>query len=200
MFYFVIEGPNKVSGFDISSRELVFEIFIKEAQFLNDITCDDIKFLYVTDIGQNIIFRIDVVSKVYIKLLETQTTAPNGIVYDKSNHRLLVCYFTSNASIDEIELEDLSTTTLISTQYCNFDGITLDNDGNCYVSSFGTGDYKNGFNKDGAIYKFDKYFDDEPKVLLDNLHGSADIYFNIIKSELAIPLFLDNEVIFIKLE
>jgi len=193
---FVVELPNKVLGFDLHDNKNNFEIIIEEAHLLNGITNDCYENLYATDIGGNIIYRINIISKFYSVLLETITEAPNGIYYDKNKNRLLVCYFKENASIDEIELDSLTLRTLVSTQYHNFDGITLDENGYCYVSSFGSGNNKVGFNKDGAIYKFDKDFIDKPLLLFDNLNGPADIYYNKIKSELAIPLFFDNEIKF----
>lgn len=197
---YVVENSKNVLGFDLAEDSIKFKYVIKEAKFLNDITHDNSGSLYITDIGLNKVYKIDLNSGSYSQLAETKSIAPNGIVYDKFNNRLLVCYFNENSDIDAISLEDTSITTVVSTGFGNLDGITIDAEANVYVSAFGTGNFEEGFEKDGKVYKYDSSFKNEPLVVLDNQNGPADIYFNTTKNELAVPLFLENKVFFLPLE
>ena len=41
---------------------------------------------------------------------------------------------------------------------------------------------------------------DTPQLIANNLYGPADIFFNMYKKELIIPLLLGNEVIFMPID
>jgi sugar lactone lactonase YvrE len=194
---YVVDNPKTIKGFDIRDGKLTFELHINEALFLNDITSDDSGFLYVTDSNAKAVFKINIASQTYSLLVRTKSDNPNGIVYDKSNHRLLVCYFREKAPIDGISLEDSTISTIVLTEFDNLDGLTLDELGNCYVSSWGSGSFATGFEKQGTIYKYDNLFINEPAIVSTGYYGPADIYFNIEKNELAIPLFLEDSVKFL---
>jgi len=196
---YVVDNPKKVNGFNINNGKHELEIQIDEAVFLNDITYDNYN-LYVTDTRSNAVFKINRKDKTYSLLVKTLMDGPNGIIYDKFNERLLVCYFRKNSTIDEINIKEASIKTLVSTKYDNLDGITLDELGNCYVSSFGPGDFKMGFKEQGTIYKYDKTFKNEPSIIITGLYGPADIYYNAKKKELVIPLFLSNKIEFLNIE
>lgn len=194
---YVVENPKSIKGFDMKDGNLIFELQIKEALFLNDITSDDSGFLYVTDSNAKAVFKIDIAYQTYSLLMKTKLDNPNGIVYDKYNNRLLVCYFKEKAPIDEINLEDSTISTVVLTGFDNLDGLTLDESGNCYVSSWGSGSFATGFEKQGTIYKYDNLFINEPAIVSTGYRGPADIYFNVEKNELAIPLFLENSIKFL---
>ncbi len=196
---YVVDNPKSVKGFDITDGSIKLDIEIKEAQFINDITSDDLGFLYVTGSSTGIIFRIDIASKTYSPFMKTHG-GPNGITYDKSKNRLLICYFMEKAPIDEIKLEDSTISTIITTGFTNLDGITLDRDGNCYISEWGPGSFETGYTKEGKIYKYDNSFKKEPEVISNIHHGPADIYFNKEKNELVIPSLLADTVEFISLK
>ncbi len=197
---YVIENPQTIRGFDITNGNPVLELRIKEALFLNDITSDGAEFLYVTDSNANAVFKINIASQTYSLFVKTELDNPNGIVHDKLNHRLLICYFREQAPIDEINLEDSTLSTVVFTGVDNLDGLTLDESGNCYVSSWGPGSFATGFKKQGTIYKYNHGFTKEPTIVSTEYHGPADIYFNKKKNELAIPLFLENNVKFLPLK
>jgi sugar lactone lactonase YvrE len=196
---YVVDNPRRVLGFNLTKGEIILNIYLYEAIFLNDITSDDNGYLYVTDTRKNAIFKIDRINKSYNLFIETLMKSPNGIVYDKLDKRLLVCYFREKSTIDEIDIEEPAIRTLISTGFDNLDGITLDEKGNCYVSSFGPGNFQTGFKYQGTIYMYDKYFREKPEIISSNLFGPADIYYNSYKSELLIPLFLSHRIEFLNL-
>jgi sugar lactone lactonase YvrE len=196
---YIVDNPKSVKGFDITDGSCKLDIEIKEAKFLNDIASDDSGFLYVTGSNTGIIFRINIASKTYSPLIKTKG-GPNGIVYDKSNNRLLICYFVEKAPIDEISLEDSMISRIITTEFTNLDGIVLDCDGNFYISEWGPGSFETGYTKKGKIYKYDNSFKKDPEIVSNVHHGPADIYFNIWKNELVIPSLLADTVEFISLE
>lgn len=196
---YVVDNPKSVKGFDITDGSIELDIEIKEAQFINDITSDDSGFLYVTGSSTGIIFRIDISSKTYSPFMKTHG-GPNGITYDKSKNRLLMCYFMEKSPIDEINLEDSTISRIITTEFTKLDGITLDCDGNFYISEWGPGSFENGYTKEGKIYKYDNSFKKEPELISSIHHGPADIYFNKEKNELVIPSLLSDTVEFIPLK
>lgn len=196
---YVVDNPKSVKGFDITDGSIKLDIEIKEALFLNDITCDDSGFLYVTGSSTGIIFKIDITSKTYSPFMKTHG-GPNGITYDKSKNRLLICYFMEKAPIDEINLKDSTLSRIITTEFTNLDGIVLDCNGNFYISEWGPGSFESGYTKEGKIYKYDNSFTKEPEIVSSIHHGPADIYFNKYKNELVIPSLLADTVEFITLK
>ncbi len=193
---YVIANLQMIRGFDLADGSPTLEVKINEALFLNDVTCDHSGSLYVTDSNANAVFKINIAAQTYSLLVRTKLDNPNGIIYDKLNNRLVVCYFREKAPIDEISLKDSTLTTLVVTGFDNLDGLTLDEFGNFYVSSWGPGSFATGFTKSGTIYKYDHQFKNKPIVVSTGHHGPADIFFNIEKDVLVIPQFLDNEVKF----
>ena len=197
---YVVDNPETVRGFNITDGKPVMELKIEEAQFLNDITVDDSGFLYVTDSRGAVVFKIDITNQSYSLFIKTISEDPNGIIYDKFNNRLLVCHFRENAQIDQVNLKDTSTSTVALTGFDNLDGITLDESGNCYVSSWSKGNFSDGFKKEGVIIKYDNLFKQKPEIIYNGLLGPADIYFNISKNELVVPLFLEDDVMYLSLK
>jgi len=197
---FVVENFKNIRGFNLTDGSESLNLTIGEAQFLNDITSDNNGLLYVTDSRAKAVYQINPVEKTYVQFVKTKTDSPNGILYDKWNNRLIVCYFTEKVCIDEINLEDSTISTLIPAGLTNLDGLTQDLQGNIYVSTWGPGSFQTGFKKQGAIYKFDNQFTNHPTVVADSLYGPADIFYNVEKKEMVIPLFLENTVHFLSLQ
>jgi hypothetical protein len=112
---------------------------------------------------------------------------PNGILFDAGNNRLLFCQFVYNATIKEINLNDFSITTVLSTSFANFDGLAIDGNGNIYVSCWGT----------NSIYRYDNEFS-LPAELVSSWHsGPADIFYDQLRNILAVPNYYSNHVDFI---
>jgi sugar lactone lactonase YvrE len=197
---FVVTNLKMVKGFNVLNGTQTFKIQIHEAVFLNDITHDDAGNLYVTDSNGDAVYQINIADKTYSLLVKTETDNPNGIVYDKSNNRLVLCHFREKAAIDEIKLDDHKLTTILKTGLDNLDGLGLDASGNFYVSSWGAGSFSTGFQKSGTVYQYDNQFKMKPKVVSTGHHGPADIFCNKDRHELVIPLFLENDVKFIPIK
>jgi sugar lactone lactonase YvrE len=190
---YVVDSPKTILGYDICSGELRKKLTIEQAQSLNDLTRDSSGWFYVTDIRGNGIYKTDPDLRTYTCLLTTRSAAPNGILYDPLNHRLLVCFFHEKAPIHVINLKDLATT-VIQTEFDNLDGLTMDLQGNVYVSYWGAGSFSAGFPTSGSIYRYDNQFAQAPVLVSTGHHGPADIYFNPATSELVIPNLLDNTI------
>ncbi|WP_075186191.1 SMP-30/gluconolactonase/LRE family protein [Teredinibacter haidensis] len=191
---YVVSNPKMVKGFRLSDASQVFEIEISEGLFLNDITSDDSGFLYVTDSRLKAVFKIDLSKKTYSLFVKTELDNPNGIIFDKANNRLVMCYFEEDSPIDQITLKDAVRTEIIKPGFDNLDGIAIDELGNFYISSWGAGSFSTGFKKEGTIYKFDNQFSVKPKAVSTGHHGPADIFYSLEKSELIIPLFMENDI------
>jgi hypothetical protein len=119
---------------------------------------------------------------VYSTFASQSISYPNGICFDEIRNRLLVCSFRYHSPIQSIDLEDSAVSTVTSTSISDCDGLTRDDFGNCYVSSWTT----------RSIYRFDSTFTAPPERIYVNSGGPADIAYNSRDDVLAIPLMLAN--------
>lgn len=196
---YVVENPNKISGFNIINDHPAKQVIIDSALFLNDITSDSRGDLYVTDSRKKSIYKIEPESMTCSLFAHTEFSDPNGIAYDKINNRLIVCFFCENAPVQAVNLEDTSITTLVSPSLHNLDGIAIDSDGNTFISCWGKGSFAKGFPSKGMIYKFNPSFANLPEIIELEHFGPADIYFNPKSDLLIIPYLLDHLVEFRKI-
>jgi sugar lactone lactonase YvrE len=193
---YLIDNPNTVRGWNINTGSAVMNLQIEGARFLNDIAADSAGFLYITDSNTHTVHKIDIATQEYTLFLRTLVDGPNGILYDKFQDRLIICFFFDKAPIQLTYLED-NCSELIPTHLNNLDGLAINNNGNIYVSSWDSGSFAVGFTRTGAVHKFDNNFRNLPIPVSEGLYGPADIYYNPWKKEIAIPLLLDNGVNFL---
>ncbi|MGC6428673.1 MAG: T9SS type A sorting domain-containing protein [Flavobacteriales bacterium] len=175
---------SKLKAFDLNNGNQTLDIELN-AGFANGITHKDDD-IFITDFNGKKIYRYDLSTgnfNVYISDLDEK---PNGIFYDDINDRLLVVFWGSNSDIIQINLSDSSQTVLQETTLSNCDGITMDNNGDFYVSAW----------SNNAINKFDGSFEFNPTVVLNGMSNPADIYFNRFHNTLAIPNSGNNTVLF----
>jgi len=175
-----------VVGFDLTTDQLVMTIPIPGMDVLNDLTSDSSGFLYVTDSGNGNIYRVKI-SDHTSSTIVSGIYWPNGILYDFNNNRIIFCAFGSNVPIRAIDPDDFSVSTIITTPYTDLDGLTSDNEGNFYVSSWGS----------NSIYKYDNNFSSSPELISDNHSGPADIFLNKMNNTLVVPNFNSNTVDFL---
>jgi len=174
-------------GYDLTTAERVMNLNIPGMLFLNDVTSDTSGYLYITDSNARKIFQVQIsngASKTYANL---NYTYPNGILFDRKNNRLLVCYGQANAPIQAVDLKDGSVSTIIITGLSYLDGLTEDDQGNIYVSS-------NGLN---SVFRYDHEFKNPPQVVSSGHRTPADIYYNKQDHVLAVPSLNSTIVEFI---
>ncbi len=168
-----------VRGFDLESGEMVMDVSVPGVSNLNDVTADTSGNLYVSDVFGTKIIKLRISDQTYSVYVDGEgINQPNGIFYDKSHNRILVCSYRANSPIQAINLADASVTTLVNTSISNCDGITKDSYGNCFVTSWAT----------NSIYLFDSTFGASPRSIYHNSCGPADISYDKKHGRLAIPL------------
>jgi len=172
--------------FDLTTDQKITTKYIVGMIELNDVTADTSGYLYITDVGAGKIFRLRI-SDHYDTTIVSGITRPNGILFDAQNNRVLFCQFVPNAPIKEIDLDDLSVTTVLSTSLANFDGLAIDGNGYIYVSCWGTNE----------VYRYDNAFSQTAELVSSGRSGPADIFYNQLDNILAVPNYYSNHVDFI---
>jgi len=176
-----------VIAFDLTDGSIIFEKFIGDQQFLNDITTDTSGYLYTTECELDMIFKVNLSDLTYSIFVSTGLSYPNGILFDAANNRLLVVNSTAqDGPIMAVSLEDSTLSTLALT-YLPLDGLTMDSDGYVYFSSWQT----------ASVYRFDPLFAAPRETISSGHDAPADIFFNKIDNILVVPNLRRNEVDFI---
>ena len=183
------QGPDAgIVGYDLTTADMVFKVKPAGLSMPNDITSDTSGFLYVTEYFGDKIYKIRISDSLSSVFVGTGLNMPNGIIYDLPNNRLLVMNEAwANAPIVAVDIEDSTLTTIVETNVSSTDGLTTDNNGNTYFSSWAT----------NKIYRYDESFTNPPEVVSSGHSGPADIFFNKLNNILAVPNFNSNSVDFI---
>ena len=181
-----VADSSGVVGFSILSDELLFTIPISNRNVLNDITADTSGYLYVTDSGNGNIYRVKISDHTYSTIV-SGIYWPNGILFDEINNRILFCAFGNNVPIRSIDRSTFAVTTVINTNLADLDGLTVDKEGNIYVSSWGS----------HAVIRYNNSFSSPPELFSDGHNGPADIFFDKTNNVLVVPNFNANTVDFV---
>ena len=175
----------EVEGFSLVDGSQVFHLAVTGSAFLNGITADKDGILYAADTDKGTVFKIDPATATASVLASSNLTGINGVFYDEENNRLIAVLWKTNAPVTSVSLADGSVTVLLETTYSNLDGITRDNCGNYYFSSWGT----------NTVYVTSNDFADAPTAFYTGLSGPADIFFDEITQELWVPKFNANAIV-----
>jgi len=122
-----------IRGYDIDSAVQVMNLQMPGAGFLNGITSNGIDTLYVTDFTNQTITEVDVGDLENPAIgtpVSTNSSTPNGVVFDRAQNRLLIATWGGSAKV--LSLDPVTSTTpaiLIQTTLSNIDGIALDCNG-----------------------------------------------------------------------
>jgi hypothetical protein len=180
-----------IKTYDTKTQRLIKNETVPGATFLNDICMDDYGNFYITDTYDNSIIKYDVELKKYSKLpLKGFIEKPNGIIFD--GDRLIIVSFRPNSPIQAISLSDYTVTNLRETDIGYMDGIVKDGKGNIFISAWI--DQNPG---SGKVYKIKEDFTGDFEVVVSNLDGPADIYYNQLSDTLVIPVMNGNYVQFL---
>lgn len=177
---FAITGST-VKGYDLSTELQVMSATVPGSNFLNGLTNDGNGNLYVTGYSSHKIFKIDATNlavPVVTTIVNNTVTAPNGIVYDGANNRLIFVNWGTNAPIKAVDLTNNMVSTLTTTTLGNCDGIDDDSYGHYYVSSW----------TPARITKFNATFTGTPlTITAPGINSPADIGYAQPIDTLAIP-------------
>ncbi len=128
-------GDDFVRGFSKITGKQVFSMSIPNTIQLNDIEIDNKGNLYVSDRGDNKIYKINLKNKTY-ELINNTIQTPNGLYFNKKYNSLLVCNTIEKSNVYKIDLNTNKTKLLVNSNYPNFDGITVDKKGVIYITSW----------------------------------------------------------------
>ena len=122
--------------------------------------------LLITDFSSKKLYRYDILEEMHYEICSFPKN-PNGVYYDQQNNRTLVVAWGYNAPIYEIDLDNGTYSTIINTGLNNLDGITMDECGNFYVTSWSS----------NALHKYNSNFS-QTEIIASGLSNPADICYN----------------------
>ncbi|MBN2227888.1 MAG: PKD domain-containing protein, partial [candidate division Zixibacteria bacterium] len=173
-------------GINLVTDEIIVNMFLPTVGHLDGMTSDG-EYLYVVDTGGRI-YRISLTDYSYEIFVEGLPSNTQDCVYDPFHDRILVVSYESSGNIRAIDPDDGTVTVVTTAAFSYFDGVTMDNLGNTYVSSH------TGL---GRVYMFDSTFSGSPELICDSLDEPAGLHYNVHDDYLAIPSFAGNVVKFI---
>jgi sugar lactone lactonase YvrE len=193
---FVLDS-GRVKGYDIDSAAPVMDLALSGASFLNGITSNGVDTLYISDFSARKIYSVniaDLAAPIQGTPVSTGTSTPNGVAYDRLGNRLLIATWSSNAKVLSLDLISGATpAALINTTLANIDGIALDCNGAIVVAAW-SGCGASG----GCLRRFDPPFSltSLPQVIANGLASPADIDYNRVSGDIAVPQSGNNTVSF----
>lgn len=171
--------------FDLETETRIFTLDIPEKVLLNDITSDGSEYLYVTDCEANRIYCVRLSDMTYSILVDSGLGYPNGILFDETGNRLLVLNGgLAGRPLLAVDLADTSLSVVVETGFNAIDGLSVDNDGFTYFSSWAT----------DKVYRYDSEFTNPAVIISEGHNNPADIFVNTIDNILAVPNFNGNTV------
>ncbi len=185
-----VADVTKILIIDIDEEAIVETINVGGSEFLNGMCTDGVRYIYVTEMFQNKIFRLDTKNNQISALqLKGSVLSPNGILYDEVKNRLLVVSFKEQAPIYEVSLNDFTTKVILYTPLNFLDGIAMDRKGNFYLTA-----WENQNINGGKLYRYDYDFEQPEFLLATGLSGPASLYFNQWNDSLLVPNMLTNKI------
>ncbi len=185
---FVSVFPNHVQGYDLRTDELVIDMVIPTAASLDGITADTSGNLYVVDTQYKKIFKIKLSDYSFTTLIQNISVSPQDIAFDAANNRLLVCYYYAASPIEAISLPIAAVTSIVSTPMGYFDGITVDGNGNTFLSTHAN---------DGCVYRYGPSFTNPPELITTLPTEPTGLDYNRRDKILAVPCYANHKVYFL---
>jgi len=173
-------------AFDLETAEILFEVDFPGQVDLNDVAGDTSGNIFVSDAQGNQIFRLHL-ADMSTMLVVPSVTMANGLLHDAANNRMLYCQWVNNSPISAIDLSDFSVTVVADDGLDLLDGLTRDQAGNIYVSSFGS----------DAVHRYDKDFSGPPEIATTGHNNPGDIFYNQRDEIMAVPNVSGGNVQFI---
>lgn len=174
-------SQNRIKGFSLANGGQGTNLFITGSTFLNGLASDTSGHLFATDFSSNPkrIYKIYLADQTYTTFATLPNTpSPNGIIHDPTGNRLVFVHWSANAPIKSINLVDSSVTTILTTSFNSIDGIARDQNGNFYLSEWGS----------DQIHKYNNDFSVGPiTIVFSGLSNPADLFYEPTLDTLAIP-------------
>lgn len=176
-------------GFHLLTKELVLSMHLPNTNNLDGMTSDGNGFLYVIDTGGRLM-KIDIEDETW-ELLASDGIPnwPQDCVYDPFNNRIVIACFEASSPIVGVDAESGEVSTLTTNSVGRYDGITIDQYGNFYFSTFVGG---------GRVHKYPNDFSNYYAVAY-GLGEPTGLNYNQYDNILAIPSFNQDTVYFIRM-
>ncbi|UCC43932.1 MAG: choice-of-anchor J domain-containing protein [Candidatus Zixiibacteriota bacterium] len=177
-----------VAGLDIHTGNTVWLATVGGCSLgrFDGITADTSGYLYVIRTTGSII-RINIADKTWTTFVTGLTPGVQDVIFDKRHNRLLVCTFAINHPIQAVSLPDGEVSVAISPAPGSFDGITIDDIGGVYASTFASG---------GQVLRWDSTFANPPVVIAAGVGQPTGLDYNWRDGILAVPIFDRDTVLF----
>ncbi len=174
-------------GFHLLTKELVLSMHLPNTNNLDGMTTDGNGFLYVIDTGGRLM-KVDIANETWELLASNGIPNwPQDCVFDPFNNRIVIAAFAASAPIVGVDIESGEVTTLTTNSVGRYDGITIDQYGNFYFSTFVGG---------GRVHKYPNDFSDYSVVAIA-LGEPTGLNYNQQDNILAIPSFNKDTVFFV---
>ncbi|MCP4684403.1 MAG: hypothetical protein GY867_03045 [bacterium] len=179
-----------IKGLDLTSGVEHSSVTPPVLANFDGIASDGSEYLYVVDTGGRII-KVKISDLTYSIFASGLPGHTQACVYDGAHNRILVVSYEDNAPIRAIDLDDSTTSIVVTATDGLLDGITRDHEGNTYVASANNG---------GAVWMYDSTFSSLVKKVSVGYNQPAGLKFNVRDKILAVPVFGENYVDFIPWE
>ena len=182
--------PSRVVGLDLNDASEVWSFTFAGLANADGLAADTSGNLYIVGTTAKRIYRVRISDQNYSTFVTSfLTSGPQDITFDPWNNRLLLASYTANAPILGINLEDSSVNVLAVSTVGFFDGITMDQDRNTYLSG----------SVAGGVYRYDSTFSNPAELIVGGLEEPAGLDFNQRDGILAVPFFSSDTVVFVDL-
>ncbi|MEN8224165.1 MAG: FG-GAP-like repeat-containing protein [Bacteroidota bacterium] len=177
-------------GWDITTGEEVMALNLNAYNNLDGITTDGNGYLYVVDTWGRII-KVNLADETFDDLVSSGLPEwPQDCVYDPFNDRIIVAAFKASAPIVSVDPETGDTATLTTNSVGRYDGVTIDQYGNFYFSTFVGG---------GRVHKYPNDFSDYTAIAY-GLGEPTGLNYNQQDNILAVPSFNQHTVHFFHID
>lgn len=184
---------DRLVGFNLNTKAVVFELAFEGTQFLNDVVVKDKQTLFASTTDQGIIYQVDIPQKKATPIKTDQPLrGPNGLAYDAATNTLYVAGFGSdNQPNGEVGKIDLATNayTRLGTYQGYLDGIALITPSTLLFSDW------IAFEKKGEVKKLDlKTLEVTTLERKEKVGGPADFSYDAKTKNIYLPHMLEGKI------